>query len=291
MRAKSARALFAIALTAISVAAAAPGVEAQDDSCKYAPRLKELPACQATYCAAGKTDPAFQARLFQIDETLDKFADLVFRAGSDFELRRLTCRVLMVDPTTAPLRRNPTRDFGDLYMAGTSEPSLIQSQMMADTVQDQDLFAAEAKALATSYNDRQCAGQLSEVVSHLMKTTEAAGKRSDNFDCDKGQSPPANAPPRQMSCKDFIDTYKGLHDADNALKMLTDCKNGGCTERMSCYYPRLAKMGFQTGARELAANKARCAPQDPAFFADAEKRASEINAMSRDAMKNCPYEK
>jgi hypothetical protein len=284
MWAKSATALFVLALAAF--AAAAPAAEAQDDSCKYAPRLRRLPACQVTYCAAGKTDPAFQARLFTIDDTLDRFAGLVFRAESDFELRRLTCRVLMADPTTAPLRRNPTRDFGDLYMTATSEPSLINGQMMADTVQDQDLFAPEAKTLASTYSDQQCAGQLSEVVGYLMKTIDAAGKRSDNFDCDKGQSPPANAPPRQMSCKDFMDTYKSLHDADDALKMLKECKTG-CTEPMACRYPRLAKMRFQSGARELAANKARCAPQNPAFFAEAEKRAAEINALSKDATANC----
>ena len=162
---------------------------------------------------------------------------------------------------------------------------------MADIVQDQDLFAPEAKALATTYNDQACVDQLSKSASDLVKATETAAKRSDDFDCDKGESPPANAPPHQEACKDFIDNYKRLHDADHALQMMTECKTGGCTERMSCYYPRVAKMDFQTGARELAANKARCAPQNPAFFAEAEKRASEINAMSRDAMKNCPYEK
>jgi hypothetical protein len=69
--------------------------------------------------------------------------------------------------------------------------------------------------------------------------------------------------------------------------MLKECKTAGCTEPMACRYPRLAKMSFQTGARELAANKARCAPQNPAFFTEAEKRAAEINAMSRDALQNC----
>jgi hypothetical protein len=266
---------------------AVTSAKAQDDSCKYAPRLPYLSACQATYCAAGKTDPAFQARLFSIHDTLARFAVLVARTEPDFELRRLTCRVLMVDPTTAPLRRTPTRDSADLYATGTAEPSLMQSRMMADIVQDQDLFAPEAKALATTYNDQQCADQLSKLASYLMKTTEAAGKRSENFDCDKGQSPPANAPPHQLSCKDFIDTYKSLHDADDALKMLKECKTTGCTEPMACYYPRLAKMSFQTGARELAANKARCAPQNPAFFAEAEKRAAEINAMSKDALQDC----
>jgi hypothetical protein len=215
MWAKPATALLALALTALS-AATAPGAEAQDDSCKYAPRLRRLPACQATYCAASKTDPAFQARLFKIDDTLDRFAALVVRTEPDFELRRLTCRVLMADPTTAPLRSKPTRDFGDLYVAGTAEPSVIDSQLMADTVQDQDRFAPEAKAIATTYNDQPCADQLSKLADYLMKTTEAAGRRSDSFDCDKGQSSPANAPPRQMSCKDFIDTYKSLHDADDA---------------------------------------------------------------------------
>ncbi len=285
MRFKPVASLFLLASMALAVIAVTNGARAQDDSCKYAPRLKRLPACQATYCAAGKTDPAFQARLWKIDDTVDRFANATGQAESDFNVRRLVCRVL-ADPRAQPLNRSPTADLGELYMSISMLPGRGLSEEMADIVKDQDLFSPEAKALATTYGDQQCSKQLTESVGALMTRATAAKNLWEEFDCDTGRSAPATAPPHLQSCKDFVDNFKRLYDADDALKKLTECKTD-CSERWQCSYARIAKIDFQDAAQELATYKARCAAQNPAFFAEAEKRTAEINGMSRDATKNC----
>ena len=272
--------LFVAAMAAAGVA------RADDDACRIEPRLKRLPACQATLCAAGKTDHAFHTRLLKIDDTIDRLALMTDQAQDEHSLRLLVCKVLFLDPSTAPLRKKPTKDSSDLFMYAENEPSLIQSRNLADIVRDQDLFAPETDTIAATYGDKSCAAQIATAATKLVATTEAAMKQSDNFDTDTCTVLPDNSPKRQQSCADFISNYKSLYNPDDARQKLTECKTG-CTEVFECRFARAAKIEMQNAARRLAAYKGRCAAQNPGFFAEAEKRAAEINAMSRDATANC----
>jgi hypothetical protein len=270
------------------VLAGASAARADDENCRIEPRLRMLPACQATLCAAAASDPAFHRRLLKVEATLDWLATMLNQSESSHHLRDTLCKVLFLDPTTAPLRTKPTRDSGELFMIGEEQAGLRESMDLGDVVKDQALFKPEADKAAAAFNDAGCAGQIGSLASRLTAQADAQQKRSEEYDGTKCVAPPADAPRHRQSCTDFIANYKRLHDVAFARKVLGECKDG-CSDEYACRYPRIVKIGFQDAARDLAAYKAQCAPQNATFFADAEKTATEINALSRAATKNCPY--